>query len=82
MEDEKPIMTKYEYTRVRGIRIQQLIDGMSPFVEYNDEDTYEDIFHKELKEGKIPLVIMRKNGFNSEIAIPVNDMNSDKYLNN
>ena len=25
---EQPIMTKYEYTRIRGIRIQQLIDGI------------------------------------------------------
>ena len=34
---DEPIMTKYEYTRIRGIRIQQLIDGMQPFVDYEKD---------------------------------------------
>ena len=35
---DEPIMTKYEYTRIRGIRIQQLIDGMQPFVDYEKDE--------------------------------------------
>ena len=77
---EKPIMTKYEYTRVRGIRIQQLIDGMPAFVEHDDDDTYEDIVKKELLEKKIPLMISRPCGYNKCIDISVSDMNVDKYV--
>ena len=35
---DKPIMTKYEYTRIKGIRIQQLIDGMNPFVDIDEDE--------------------------------------------
>ena len=34
---DRPIITKYEYTRIRGIRIQQLIDGMKPLVETDND---------------------------------------------
>ena len=46
--DGRPIMTKYEYTRIKGIRIQQLIDGMKPFIKYPEDSTYHDIFELEL----------------------------------
>ena len=78
----QPMMTKYEYTRIRGIRIQQLVDGMLPFVEHNENDTEADIFEKELKEKKIPLIITRPSGFDTFIKIPVSDMNVDKFINN
>ena len=77
--DDRPIMTKYEFTRIKGIRIQQLIDGMIPFVDINEDDTYEDIFLKELKENKIPLMISRPCGFNKFQNISVSLMNSDRY---
>ena len=48
-------MTHYEYTRMRGIRLQQLEDGMPPFVEVDKNDTNIDIFNKEVKEKKLPL---------------------------
>ena len=38
MEETAPIMTKYEFTRIKGIRIQQLIDGFPPFVDVNPDD--------------------------------------------
>jgi DNA-directed RNA polymerase subunit K/omega len=74
-----PIMTKFEYTRIRGIRLQQLSDGMKPYVPVYENDTYVDIFKRELAEHKIPLKIIRKIGYNKTIAIPVSDMNINKY---
>tara|TARA_Y100000389_G_C17264858_1_gene414913 strand:- start:355 stop:597 length:243 start_codon:yes stop_codon:yes gene_type:complete len=77
---DKPIMTKYEYTRIRGIRIQQLIDGMKPFVEHDEHATYEDIVHKELAEKKIPLMVTRPSGYNKSVDIPVSEMNVDRFI--
>ena len=77
---DEPIMTKYEYTRIRGIRIQQLIDGMKPFVEHDKEDTESDIFKKELVEKKIPLMITRPVGYNKKVNIPVSQMNVERFL--
>ena len=76
---EQPIMTKYEYTRIKGIRVQQLIDGVKPFVEIEPEDTEHDIFKKELIQKKIPLMVKRPVGFDKFIDIPVSEMNVDKY---
>ena len=78
----KPIMTKYEYTRIKGIRIQQLVDGMQPFVEIDqtEEDDYDKIFIKELIQKKIPLMITRPNGYNKTVEIPVSEMNVDKFI--
>tara|TARA_Y100000389_G_scaffold177697_1_gene190225 strand:- start:10274 stop:10510 length:237 start_codon:yes stop_codon:yes gene_type:complete len=77
---QQPYMTKYEYTRIRGIRIQQLIDGMKPFVECGEDDTYSDIFQKELAAKKIPLIITRPIGYEKNVDIPVSEMNIDKFL--
>tara|TARA_B100001778_G_C18293307_1_gene496331 strand:- start:298 stop:534 length:237 start_codon:yes stop_codon:yes gene_type:complete len=77
---EQPRMTKYEYARVKGIRMQQLIDGMKPFVETNKDDNEEEIFLKELKAKKIPLMITRPSGFNKSIDIPLSEMNVDMYI--
>lgn len=55
------IMTKYEYTRIKGERLQQLNSGSIPFVSYStEEDTIERIFIREFRFGKLPLVVERK----------------------
>jgi DNA-directed RNA polymerase subunit K/omega len=55
------IMTKYEYTRIKGERLQQLNGGCIPFVSYStDDDTIESIFKREFVLGKLPLVVERK----------------------
>ena len=55
------LMTQYEYTRIKGARLQQLNSGSIPFVSYStDEDTIESIFNREFRFGKIPLVVERK----------------------
>tara|TARA_B100001250_G_scaffold408571_1_gene431215 strand:- start:1829 stop:2068 length:240 start_codon:yes stop_codon:yes gene_type:complete len=78
---DEPIMTKYEYTRIRGIRIQQLIDGMQPFVDYDKDESEESIFMRELKDKKIPLKITRPCGYNKSVDIPVSDMNVERFIN-
>ena len=77
---DRPIITKYEYTRIRGIRIQQLIDGMKPLVKTDNDESEEEIFLKELREKKIPLMITRPYGFNKSINIPLSEMNVDRYI--
>tara|TARA_B100001175_G_scaffold308698_1_gene309453 strand:+ start:18840 stop:19076 length:237 start_codon:yes stop_codon:yes gene_type:complete len=77
---DRPIITKYEYTRIRGIRIQQLIDGMKPLVKTDNDESEEEIFLKELREKRIPLMITRPSGFNKSINIPLSEMNVDRYI--
>ena len=73
-------MTKYEYTRVRGIRLQQLMDGMKAFISHEKDVSFEEIFKKELEERKIPLMVTRPIGHDKFIDIPISEMNIDKYL--
>ena len=55
-----PILTKYEKTRILGIRIKQLNNGALPYVKI-PEDLLDNfiIAEKELKEKKIPFIIQR-----------------------
>ncbi len=53
-------MTKYEYTRIKGERLQQLYSGGIPYVPYTSTDTSEMIFQREFKTGKLPFLIKRK----------------------
>ena len=55
-----PILTKYEKTRILGIRIKQLNNGALPYVKIA-EDLLDNfiIAEKELKEKKIPFIIQR-----------------------
>ena len=55
------IMTKYEYTRVKGERLQQLNSGGIPYVPYTTkEDTIESILQREFATGRLPLLVERK----------------------
>ena len=55
-----PIMTKFEYTRILGIRTKQLNSGAKPFVKVPEGivDGYL-IAEKELREKKLPFIIKR-----------------------
>ena len=55
-----PILTKYEKTRILGIRIKQLNNGALPYVKIAEDllDSFI-IAEKELKEKKIPFIIQR-----------------------
>lgn len=56
-----PILTKYEKTRILGIRISQLNNGAKPFVNIENTIIIDNniIAEKELLEKKIPIIIMR-----------------------
>lgn len=73
------ILTKYEFARIKGVRTQQLTDGFQPKVDVEDTDTIEDIFEKEFKGGKVPLMITRQIGFNKYIDIPVKNCVKNKF---
>lgn len=55
-----PILTKYEKTRILGIRIKQLNNGALPYVKVAEDllDNFV-IAQRELKEKKIPFIIQR-----------------------
>jgi len=53
------ILTIYEKTRVLGLREKQLIDGAQSTIDTKDCNNERDIAIKELREGKIPLMIVR-----------------------
>ena len=55
-----PILTKYEKTRILGIRAKQINNGAKPLVTFNTQiiDGYL-IALKELEEKKIPIIIRR-----------------------
>lgn len=80
MGDSHYIMTKYEFTRILGIRIQQLVDGMETFVEHNKDASYDEIVMQELYEKKLPLIITRPSGFNKSIDIPVSEIDVSKFV--
>ena len=58
-----PFLSKFEKTKVLGLRIQELSSGASSFL--NEEEqvgllSYVQVAEKELKLGKLKLVIARK----------------------
>ena len=55
-----PILTKYEKTRILGIRIKQLNNGSNPYIKVAENilDNFL-IAKKELEEKKIPFIIQR-----------------------
>ena len=55
-----PILSKFEKTRVLGLRAKQLNEGAKPFVEVNqgNYDGYV-LANRELTEKKIPFIIRR-----------------------
>ena len=55
-----PILTKYEKTRILGLRTKQLNDGAPPLIKLSENiiDSYI-IAEMELKEKKIPFIIQR-----------------------
>lgn len=55
-----PILSKYEKTRIIGIRLKQLNNGSLPYIKV-PEDMLDNLLiaEKELKEKKIPFIIQR-----------------------
>ena len=58
----EPLMTKYEYSRIRGFRLSQLDKGAITFAKFPDghpNPSPSEIFYYELKQGVVPLIIPR-----------------------
>ena len=72
-------MTHYEYTRMRGIRLQQLEDGMPPFVEFDKNDTNVDIFNKEVQEKKLPFTFIRTLNHSTKIKVSADELIIDVH---
>lgn len=53
------VMTKFEKTKVIGIRLEQLSRGAIPNIDTTNIKNIREICMKELEERKIPFVIMR-----------------------
>ena len=55
-----PFMTKYEYTRILGVRSKQINDGAKPYIDVPNEiiDGYL-IAQLEIQQKKIPFIIRR-----------------------
>ena len=55
-----PLLTKYEKTKLLGMRVKQLNSGTSPYVTYNEKiiDNYL-IAQMELEQKKLPFIIQR-----------------------
>jgi len=55
-----PYLTKYEYTRIRGTRLQQLSSGSPPFVVVPPHvSSIEEIFELEFEQKKLPFIVKR-----------------------
>jgi hypothetical protein len=59
-----PFYTKYEYTELLGLRVNQLCHGAVPLVSYSEFDTTSPDFmwnvaNKEIVERKLPYIIGR-----------------------
>ena len=63
----KPVMSKYERTKIIGVRAQQLSEGSIPLVEVPKHLTKTlDIATYELKMRKTPFIVKRNVGSNIE----------------
>lgn len=66
----RPIMTKYEYTLVKGLRKQQLNENMMPYINIKGlkehEKTIDNIFKLEFEAKQIPFIISRPIGNKNE----------------
>ena len=63
----KPVMSKYERTKIIGTRAQQIASGSVPLIEVPKYITSTlDIAELELKNRKTPFIVKRKVGDNIE----------------
>ena len=72
-----PRMTHYEFTRIRGVHLQQLEDGMPPFVSVEPDDTPATIFQKEVEAKKLPFVIIRTLNASTKVEVHAEDLEID-----
>jgi DNA-directed RNA polymerase I, II, and III subunit RPABC2 len=52
-------MSKYEKTKIIGMRLEQITRGAKPFIDVTEGMTVRDIVLKELADNKLPFMISR-----------------------
>ena len=61
LSDGHMILTKYEFTRICGLRREQLARGSIPLVEWSDDmKTVDDVLRAELRQRKLPFIVERR----------------------
>lgn len=73
-------MTKYEFARVMGERLQQLSSGAIPFVSYTTNDTIEAIFLREFGTGLLPFLVERKTPDGQYIFIKIRQFSNREVI--
>lgn len=59
----EPIMNKYEYTQILGLRVQQIERGAEPLIKVTEDlNTPQLIAEEELRQRKTPFILKRKVG--------------------
>ena len=80
-ESAPPRLTKYEFTRLRGYRLEQLARGALPLVHWTSNDeSIESVFLREFREKRIPILIQRKQPNGAQIRIPFANFDIDSFL--
>ena len=74
-----PFLTKFEKSRIIGIRAQQLSQNMPALVDISDCTTPIEIALKELKEGRLPFIIRREMPNGSFEDWRVDELKNDSY---
>jgi DNA-directed RNA polymerase I, II, and III subunit RPABC2 len=74
-----PFLTKYEKTRILGIRAQQLSMGSTPLVPVNGMTSTIDIAMAELMQKKIPFIIKRILPDNTVEYWTINELQIQPY---
>ena len=61
----EPILTKYEYTKILGMRAQQIANNSEPLITVTkDLNNPIDIAKEEIRQRKSPIILKRKIGEN------------------
>ena len=53
-----PLITKFEYSKIKAIRVSQLSNNANPFIKTTSDDI-EEIADEEIKQLKLPFIIKR-----------------------
>ena len=78
----RPYINKFEFTKVYGIRTQQILSGSNPLVKVPSHITdVKEIVKLELKQSKIPFIIRRYTSNNTYEDWRLSDfLNMDVYI--
>jgi DNA-directed RNA polymerase subunit K/omega len=75
----KPLMTKYEFDKIIGLRTVQLSNGATPFIKIDGLKTKSNMdlrqtAIKELEQGRLPYIIERTLSNNKKEYVRIKDL--------